>query len=155
MTGCSTVTAPDAGDVPAQNNSTNASANAASAVPNSAVAATGKPEPTVAVTENAPASQPSKAWRGEYRVLITSEPSGSVVVINGIPVGATPRRVLLPGNAQGFSRQNVSIRVRFVANNPNEKSQTVEQKLTPLEKIPERIDFSRAGAKRVLPDTSS
>lgn len=88
-------------------------------------------------------------------MLITSEPSGSVVVINGIPVGATPRRVLLPGNAQGFSRQNVSIRVRFVANNPNEKSQTVEQKLTPLEKIPERIDFSRAGAKRVLPDTSS
>lgn len=132
VAGCSTVPQGDARDVPeAKNSMTDSPSSAGPAV-------------------EAPESILGKAWQGEYRVLITSEPAGSVVVINGIPVGTTPRRVLLPGNAQGFSQKNVSIRVRFIAASPAEKSQTVEQKLTPLDKIPEEIRFKREGAERVL-----
>ncbi len=137
MAGCGTVPKKNAGDVPAADKST---------------VADNRAEASAAATPaDTPAIQRKRGWKGEYSVAITSEPPGLTVVVNGIPVGTTPCRVLLPGNEQGFSRQNVSIRVRFIAKNPGEKSQTVEQKFTALDRLPEQLSFSRTGAKRVLP----
>ena len=91
-------------------------------------------------------------WEGEYRVTIVSEPAGAMVVVDGIPVGDTPRRIILPGTEQGFLKRPVSVRVRFVAGSAAATSKTVEVRLTPLERMPRRIEFTPAGARRVLPE---
>lgn len=99
-----------------------------------------------------PAPAPSVRAANEYAVLIESLPRGGTVVVNGIPVGPAPRRVLLPGTPAGFSRANVSIRVRFKAEDATQRSKTVEVRLTQLDRLPSRIDFTLDGAKRVLPE---
>jgi hypothetical protein len=91
----------------------------------------------------------SKPAVGEYAVLIDSEPAGGVVVINGVPVGRTPQRVVLSGTSRGFFRDAVSIKVRFVAADTDHTSQTIEEQLTPLDKIPASVHFTLAGATRV------
>lgn len=86
---------------------------------------------------------------GDYAVAIESEPAGGIVVVNGVPVGRTPQRIVLSGTSRGFSRDAVSIKVRFVAADTDHTSQTIEEQLTPLDKIPVSIRFTPAGAKRV------
>jgi len=86
---------------------------------------------------------------GDYAVAIESEPAGGIVVINGVPLGRTPQRVVLSGTARGFFREPVSIKVRFVAADTEHTSQTIEEQLTPLDKIPAGIRFTPAGASRV------
>jgi len=81
--------------------------------------------------------------------LVDSDPVGGIVVVNGVPVGRTPQRVVLNGTARGFCRDDVSIKVRFVATDTDHTSQTVEQLLTPLDKIPATVHFTSAGASRV------
>lgn len=99
-----------------------------------------------------PGSRRPTRWEGEYRVAIVSEPAGAMVVVDGIPVGNTPRRIILPGTEQGFLKRPVSVRVRFVAGSAAATSKTVEVRLTPLERTPQRIEFTPAGARRVLPE---
>jgi hypothetical protein len=86
---------------------------------------------------------------GEYTVLVESTPAGAIVVVNGIPVGKAPQRVVLPGSARGFFREQVSIKVRFIASEPNQASQTVEELMTPLDRIPAILRFTTQGATRV------
>lgn len=86
---------------------------------------------------------------GEYAVLVESVPDGGIVVVNGIPVGKAPQRILLPGTPHGFFRDQVSLKVRFIAMDTAHPSQTVEELLTPLDKIPAGVKFTPAGATRV------
>ena len=81
--------------------------------------------------------------------MIESEPKGGVVVVNGVPAGRTPQRVVLSGTSRGFLREAVSIKVRFVAADTDHTSQTIEEQLTPLDKIPARIHFTPTGTSRV------
>jgi hypothetical protein len=91
----------------------------------------------------------AKLAPGDYAVVIESEPTGGIVVVNGVPVGRAPQRVVLTGTTLGFSRDAVSIKVRFVAADTDHTSQTVEEQLTPLDKIPAIIRFTLAGPSRV------
>ena len=86
---------------------------------------------------------------GEYAMLVESEPIGGIVVVDGIPVGRTPQRVVLSGTVRGFCREQVSLKVRFVAADTDHTSQTVEEVLTPLDKIPAKVRFTSAGTTRV------
>jgi hypothetical protein len=82
-------------------------------------------------------------------VLIESDPVGGTVVVGGVPIGRTPQRVVLPGTTRGFFRDQVSIKVRFVATDTDHTSQTVEELMTPLDKIPAKVRFTTTGAVRV------
>ena len=73
---------------------------------------------------------------GEYALMVESEPDGATVVVNGKPCGKTPCRVVLQANRRGFLREQVSIKVRFIATNEAQSSQTVEDVLTTLDKVP-------------------
>ncbi|MFT3869929.1 MAG: PEGA domain-containing protein [Nibricoccus sp.] len=86
---------------------------------------------------------------GEYAIWVESDPKGGIVVIDGTPVGRTPQQIVVNGTARGFFHDNVSIKVRFVATDSDHTSQTVEEVLTPLDKIPARVRFTAQGAMRV------
>jgi hypothetical protein len=97
-----------------------------------------------------PAETDAKLKDGEYAVWMDSDPAGGIVVVNGLPVGRAPQRIVVNGSSRGFFRDDVSIKMRFVATDTNHTSQTVEEQLTPLDKIPARIHFTPAGATRVM-----
>ena len=115
-----------------------------------------KPAP---LATNAPAGITSSALplpmteaplpEGEYRLMIESTPSELVVVVNGIPVGKTPRTIELAGTPRGFFRDQVSIKVRFISTDAAHPSQSVEELLTPLDRIPSTVKFTNAGTTRV------
>lgn len=114
------------------------------------------PAPVKSAPPPVPAAAPAEATGavsklavGEYAVLVDSYPVGGIVVVNGVPVGRTPQRVVLSGTARGFCRDEVSLKVRFVATDTDHTSQTVEEILTPLDKIPASVHFTHAGASRV------
>jgi len=86
---------------------------------------------------------------GEYAVLVESVPDGAIVVVNGIPVGKAPQRILLPGTQRGFFRDQVSLKVRFIGSDAAHPSQTVEELLTPLDRIPTAVRFTPTGATRL------
>ncbi len=87
---------------------------------------------------------------GEYALMVESEPPGATVVVNGKPCGKTPCRVVVQANGRGFLKEQVSIKVRFVAAVEGQVSQTVEDVLTTLDKVPTEIRFTTAGATRVV-----
>jgi hypothetical protein len=107
------------------------------------------PAPPAQKSTTAPSETAPKPPAGEYTVLIESDPAGGIAVINGVPLGRTPQRVVLPGTTLGFFREQVSIKVRFVATDTDHTSQTVEELMTPLDKIPARVRFTTSGAFRV------
>lgn len=85
---------------------------------------------------------------GEFAILVESQPSGAMIVVNGIPVGRTPRKIILPGTSQGFSRGTVSIKARFVASSSTEQSATIEEEFTPLDRLPVSLLFTPEKAQR-------
>jgi hypothetical protein len=91
---------------------------------------------------------------GEFRLQIESTPSDAMVVVNGIPVGRTPRTIELAGTKHGFFRDQVSVKVRFISTDAAHPSKTVEEMLTPLDRIPAVVKFTPAGATRVARKTS-
>lgn len=107
------------------------------------------PSPPAQKSTTAPSEAASKLPVGEYSVLIESDPTGAIVVVAGVPIGRTPQRIVLPGTVRGFSRNQVSIKVRFVATETDQTSQTVEEVLTPLDKIPVSMRFTTYGTIRV------
>ena len=104
-------------------------------------------------TESAPLSptgmKKSTLPPDEYSVLVESVPEGGIVVVNGIPVGKAPRRILLPGTSRGFFRDQNSLKVRFIGVDSAHPSQTVEELLTPLDRIPAAVRFTPSGATRL------
>jgi hypothetical protein len=107
------------------------------------------PAPAQKSAPHSAESEP-KLKAGEYAVWVDSDPDGGIVVVNGVPVGRAPQRVILQGSSRGFFRADVSIKMRFVATDTNHTSQTIEEQLSPLDRIPARIHFTPVGATRVL-----
>jgi hypothetical protein len=105
-----------------------------------------------ATAPKAPEEAPLAA--GEYRLQIESTPSDAMVVVNGIPVGRTPRTIELAGTKHGFFRDQVSLKVRFISTDAAHPSQTVEELLTQLDKIPAVVKFTPSGATRISRKTS-
>jgi hypothetical protein len=65
------------------------------------------------------------------------------VVVAGVPLGRTPLRVAVPVTPQGFARHPATIRVRFVAESAQQTSVTTELVLTPRDRVPVRVHFTR------------
>jgi hypothetical protein len=104
-----------------------------------------KKKPVTPPEENDEALQP-----GEYALMIESDPPEATVVIDGKPCGKTPCRVIVRANTRGFLRSQVSIKVRFIATNEDQSSQTVEEVLTTFDKVPSALKFTKAGATRIV-----
>jgi hypothetical protein len=118
-----------------------ATAVAPAATVPAAVVTAGPTEPQVLVSPEPPL--PDRPPEGRAWVWVDSEPTGAMVVVDGVPVGRTPRRVEMDVTPQGFARQGVTIRVRFVAETVQQTSVTTELVLTPLDRVPSRVDFTR------------
>ena len=114
--------------------------------PSSPAAVTPPVEPTA---RSAPPPKKTGLPADEYSVLVESQPDGATVVVNGIPVGKAPRRILLPGTSRGFFRDQNSLKVRFIGTDAAHPSRTVEELLTPLDRIPSIVRFTPSGATRV------
>ena len=79
---------------------------------------------------------------------VDSEPSGAVIVVNGIPVGKAPLQLKVKTTLQGFFRDYMTVKARFLAKSEDETSITVEEDCTPREKIPDKLTFTPQGAHR-------
>jgi hypothetical protein len=101
--------------------------------------------PRERITHENPKLQP-----GEYALTVESEPTGMTVVMNGKPSGKTPCTVIVQANGRGFLREQVSIKVRFVAADETEESRTIEEVLSTLDKVPAGIRFTQSGAFRIV-----
>lgn len=119
-----------------------------------AVAAPAAATPT-AESQGRPAERSANAVAplplGQFAILVESQPTGATVVVDGIPVGRAPRRVVVAGTSQGYFEDPMSIKVRFVATDANSTSQTVEEALTPRDRIPAALIFTPTGAQRRMP----
>ncbi len=85
---------------------------------------------------------------GEFVLQIESLPSNALIIIDGAPSGRTPMKILLAVTPQGFARARTSIKVRFLAMLPGEQSVTIEDQLTPLDRIPVGLIFTPSGVQR-------
>jgi hypothetical protein len=148
-------TAPEK-EIPSSSPTTSTPPKSAPAVP--APSATPVPAaPQTAATPPRTSAEPNKQAEaaygylpnGEYTLLVESVPKGATVVVNGIPIGKAPQRVVLPGTQRGFFRDQVSLKVRFIAADAEHPSYTMEELLTPLDKIPAVVRFTSAGVTRV------
>jgi hypothetical protein len=86
--------------------------------------------------------------KDECVLSIDSEPSGATIVVNGIPIGKAPLQLRVKTTLQGFFRDYVTVKARFLATSEDETSITVEDDCTPREKIPGKIIFTPQGAQR-------
>jgi hypothetical protein len=109
------------------------------------------PKPPAAPTSVAPppavVSTPALP-KDEFVMSIDSEPSGAVIVVNGIPIGKAPLQLKVKTTPQGFFRDYLTVKARFLATSSEETSITVEDDCTPREKIPGKIIFTPQGAHR-------
>jgi len=110
------------------------------------------PPPAVTVTpkvEPAPA-EPAAHPGGKLKIRIESAPTGAMIVVNGMPVGRTPLDIEVDSANNGFFKDPVSIRARFVAGDTTVDSVSVDEELGPLERVPLALVFSREGVQRVI-----
>ncbi len=84
-------------------------------------------------------------------MTILSEPIGLTVVVNGVPVGKTPYELEVETTAKGFFAKEIAIKVRFLATQPGQLSRTIEEVLSPLDKMPSSLMFSPEGVGRAVP----
>lgn len=83
-------------------------------------------------------------------IRIESVPPGAMIVIDGRPVGRAPIEIGVDTANNGFFREPVSIRARFVAGDATGESLSVDERLGPLERVPLALVFSREGVQRVI-----
>src|SRR5579884_1437639 len=103
--------------------------------------------PSTPPSPQAAAPEPT-VEKDELVVAIDSQPSGATVVVNNIPIGKAPLRLKVKATPQGFFRDYLTVKARFLAANASETSQTVEEDCTPLQKIPSGILFTPRGTQR-------
>jgi hypothetical protein len=108
-----------------------------------------KPPPVPTSVVSPPASTPALP-KDEFVMAIDSDPSGAIIVVNGIPIGKAPLQLKVKTTLQGFFRDYLTIKARFLATSAEETSLTVEDDCTPREKIPGKIIFTPQGAQRQL-----
>jgi hypothetical protein len=96
-----------------------------------------------------PASTPALP-KDEFVMSIDSDPSGATIVVNGIPIGKAPLQLKVKTTPQGFFRDYLTVKARFLATSSEETSITVEDDCTPRDKIPGEITFTPQGSQRQL-----
>jgi hypothetical protein len=109
-----------------------------------------KPPPAPPNTPPQPSSSAStpELEKDEIVLTIDSQPAGAIVVVNSIPIGKAPLRLKVKATPQGFFRDYVTVKARFLATSAAETSLTVENDCTPLQRIPAAILFTPRGAQR-------
>jgi PEGA domain len=105
------------------------------------------PSPAPTSVAPPPVSTPAPP-KDEFVMSIDSDPSGATIVINGIPIGKAPLQLKVKTTLQGFFRDYMTVKARFLATSSDETSITVEDDCTPREKIPEKIMFTPQGSQR-------
>jgi hypothetical protein len=148
LSGC--VTAPKSVPPPPPNLSPQAPPPTSAAVPEKKPPASpSKPPaaPTSMVPPPPVVSTPALP-KDEFVMSIDSEPSGAVIVVNGIPIGKAPLQLKVKTTPQGFFRDYMTVKARFLATSSEETSITVEDDCTPREKIPDKLVFTPQGAHR-------
>ena len=83
-------------------------------------------------------------------LLVESTPPGAVIVVDGRPVGKAPVWIAVPDTPQGFFRDYMEIRARFIAADPSGDSRTFMEEFTPREKVPAVLHFTPEGAQRTV-----
>ncbi len=83
-------------------------------------------------------------------MLVESEPPGAIIVVDGRPVGKAPVRLALPATPQGFFRDYVEIRARFVATDEAADSRTMVEDFTPRERVPAVLHFTPDSVQRTV-----
>jgi hypothetical protein len=106
-----------------------------------------RPPPAPKSVTPSPASTPAPP-KDEFVMSIDSDPSGATIVVNGIPIGKAPLQLKVKTTPQGFFRDYLTVKARFLATSEDETSITVEDDCTPREKIPNKIIFTPQGAQR-------
>lgn len=104
------------------------------------------PVPLITLPTAAPAETPA----AELTMRVDSVPPGAVIVVDGRPMGRAPVRFAVPATAQGFFRDYMEIRARFVATDEGGVSRTATEEFTPREKVPAELRFTPDGAQRTL-----
>jgi hypothetical protein len=108
-----------------------------------------KPPPAAPSVAPPPAAVSTPAPpKDEFVMAIDSEPSGAVIVVNGVPIGKAPLQLKVKATLQGFFRDYMTVKARFLATSEDETSITVEDDCTPRDKIPREIIFMPQGAQR-------
>jgi hypothetical protein len=105
------------------------------------------PPPAPLSVASPPASKPAPP-KDEFVMSIDSDPSGAIIVVNGIPVGKAPLQLKVKTALQGFFRDYITVKARFLATSADETSITVEDDCTPRDKIPDKIIFTPQGSRR-------
>lgn len=83
-------------------------------------------------------------------MVVESVPPGAVIVVDGRPVGKAPVRIAVPDTPQGFFRDYMEIRARFVATDQIGGSRTIMEEFTPREKVPAVLQFTPDGVQRTV-----
>ncbi len=83
-------------------------------------------------------------------MLVESEPTGAIIVVDGRPVGKAPVRLAMPATPLGFFRDYVEVRARFVATTEGTDSRTTVEAFTPRERVPAVLHFTPEGAQRTV-----
>ncbi len=98
----------------------------------------------------APAPLPAQT-QGKKIVTVLSDPIGLTVVVNGVPVGKTPYELEVEMTDRGYFAKEMTLKVRFLATQPGQISRTVEEVLSPLERVPTSLMFTTEGVGRATP----
>ncbi len=91
-----------------------------------------------------------RAAREQLTIHIESNPAGAMIVVDGKPIGRAPLDIAFDAASNGFFKEPVIIRARFVANDAAGESFSVDARLGPLERIPLALVFSHDGVQRVI-----
>lgn len=83
-------------------------------------------------------------------MLVESVPAGAVIVVDGRPVGRAPVRLDVPVTPQGFFRDDLEVRARFVARDETEVSRTATEEFSPRERVPAVLRFTPEGVQRTM-----
>ncbi len=83
-------------------------------------------------------------------MLVESVPAGAIIVVDGRPVGRAPVRLEVPITPQGFFRDDLEVRARFVARNETEVSRTATEEFNPRQRVPAVLRFTPDGVQRSI-----
>ncbi|HUG10661.1 MAG TPA: PEGA domain-containing protein [Opitutaceae bacterium] len=114
-----------------------------------------KPEPKPSVVSKtppaiAPPVEPVPELPEHLKIRIESNPVGAMIVVDGKPLGRTPVELEVDAANNGFFKAPMTIRARFVASDAASESVSVDERLGPLERVPQALVFSREGVQRVI-----
>ena len=108
------------------------------------------PEVTVTPRVDTVPVEPVPHVDERLKIRVESVPVGAMIVVDGRPLGRTPVDLEVDAANNGFFKEPMTIRARFVANEAASDSISIDERLGPLERVPLALVFSREGVQRVI-----